>query len=390
MLPSQIPVSAGDAHVGISDTRVDKTEYRSCLALRHTRGIGPRTWKALLDCYGSARVAANQVGNWIQDGVATRAQVRAFEEKGWKKKAEQEEADCVRAGMRCLMYSEQSYPQRLQEIPDPPILLYALGNISVLSRPCLAVVGSRKCTPYARRMANKLCAGLVRAGFTLVSGFAQGIDRIAHEHGCSDGGSTIAVLGTGLDIVYPASNRDIWEPVASSGLIISEFAPGTLPKAKNFPYRNRIISGLSLGTLVIQAANKSGSLITARLALEQNREVFAVPGPVGREYEGCHALIQSGAKLVQGVDDILEELEFFINAQQEPELPSEKAVSPAPSLDADQQQLLCCLKEHEALHIDTLTQLMGWESNKVSQTLVMLEILQQVEQHAGMMYSAVQ
>ncbi|GAU09738.1 DNA-processing protein DprA [Desulfoplanes formicivorans] len=368
-------------------------EYRSCLAIRHTRGIGPRTWKGLLDHYGSACAAVEHVQAWKDEGLATLAQMQAFERETWKNEAACEETQVCQAGMSYVLYTQGAYPERLREIPDPPILLYTLGDIAVLGRPCLAVVGSRQCTSYARRMAARLCSDIARAGLTLVSGFAQGVDRIAHETGCREHGSTIAVLGTGLDIVYPASNRDIWEPVASSGLIVSEFPPKTLPEAKHFPYRNRIISGLSLGVLVVQAAAKSGSLITARCAMEQNREVFAVPGPVGSGYEGCHELIQSGAKLVQEYDDILEELAPLLQGiGQDPrpapsrEEPWESAW-PDASLDEQQRQVVCCLKKHGKLHIDALTQLLGWESNKVSQTLVMLEVLGRLEQHPGKLYS---
>jgi DNA processing protein len=322
--------------------------------------------------------------------------MQAFERETWKDEAASEEEAVSKAGMSYLVYTDEGYPERLKEIPDPPIILYTLGETSLLRRHCLAVVGSRQCMPYAKRMAERLCTDLVRAGLTIVSGFAQGVDRIAHTSCCRQQGTTIAVLGTGLDLVYPASNRDIWEPVLSSGLIVSEFPPRTLPEAKNFPYRNRIISGLSLGVLVVQAAAKSGSLITARLALEQNREVFAVPGPVGDGYEGCHELIQSGAKLVQGVEDILEELRPVLGGDQECHgapaachVPGRVSL-PVTSLDEPQRQVVLCLQKHGKLHIDSLTQILGWESNTVSQTLVMLEILQMVEQHAGMIYSVIE
>jgi DNA processing protein len=372
-----------------------QAEYRSCLALCHTRGIGPRTWKRLLDHYGSACAAVEHVQEWKNKGLATLAQVQAFEGETWKDQAAREEQEVCRANMSYVLYGQDTYPPLLREIPDPPILLYTLGDISVLQRPCLAVVGSRHCTPYARRMAARLCSDIARAGLTLVSGFAQGVDRIAHETGCREHGSTIAVLGTGLDIVYPASNRDIWEPVASSGLIVSEFAPHTLPEAKHFPYRNRIISGLSLGVLVVQAAAKSGSLITAHCAMEHNREVFAVPGPVGNGYEGCHELIQSGAKLVQKYEDILEELAPLLKGMAQdprPACPPQAGQEPScrdASLDDQQRQVVRCLEKHGKLHIDALTQLLGWESNTVSQTLVMLEVLGRLEQHPGKLYSLV-
>lgn len=383
-------------HSRISSCKDTRAEYRSCLALRHTKGIGPRTWKGLLEKYGSAATAVENVKAWKGDGLATRSQMQAFEQGTWHDEAAGEEESVCKAGLSYLLYTHEAYPERLKEIPDPPIILYTLGDVSLLRRPCLAVVGSRQSMPYARRMTERLCTDLVRAGLTIVSGFAQGVDRIAHMTGCREQGTTVAVLGTGLDIVYPASNRDIWEPVVASGLIVSEFPPKTLPEAKNFPYRNRIISGLSLGVLVVQAAAKSGSLITARLALEQNREVFAVPGPVGSGYEGCHELIQSGAKLVQGIEDILEEVRSLLEDNQGDRLSPVAASHPVGvslsdiALDEHQRQVVRCLQEHGKLHIDNLTQILGWESNTVSQTLVMLEILKMVEQHAGMIYSLVE
>ncbi|WP_462324549.1 DNA-processing protein DprA [Desulfoplanes sp.] len=375
------------------DTHARESEFSAGLALRHTKGIGPRTWKRLVDHFGSPLGAVRNRAHWTRDGVASAGQVRSFGEETWAREAVKERDAVHGSGMVYVLYGEEEYPERLGEICDPPIILYCLGNPCLLKRPCLAVVGSRQCTSYAASMAGKLCRELAAAGLTIVSGFAHGVDRIAHETGSREPGSTIAVLGTGLDIIYPAANKDLWEPILGSGLIVSEFAPGTLPEPRHFPYRNRIISGLSLGVLVVQAAAKSGSLITARLALEHNREVFAVPGPVGKGFEGCHELIQTGAKLVQTGEDVLEELRPLLSGGEQ-ELSSgpsfqtpETSVPPDPALDDHQRRVLDCLREHGKLHIDTLTQLLGWETNAVSHTLVMLEILDRVEQHAGKIYS---
>ncbi len=378
-----------------------EAEFLACLALRHTKGVGPRTWKGLVAYFGTAVQAVEHASRWRALKLAGPAQQAAFLSRKWQQEADREYEAVCRAGMRYLLFSEEAYPEHLREIPDPPLLLYVLGDLTLLQRPCLGVVGSRRCSSYAARMAREICTPLALAGLTIVSGFAGGVDRLAHEIGSRTETGSVAVLGTGLDIIYPASNRDIWEPTAASGLIISEFAPQTPPDARNFPHRNRLISGLSLGVLVIQAAVRSGSLITARLAMEQNREVFAVPGPVGAEYGGCHELIQSGAKLVQGADDVLEELEprlisswpaSFGHADAE-DAPDGQNRSPAvapppdPSLTPREHELLNCLRTRGTVHIDTLTQTLGWESNAVSQMLIMLEIRQLVRQHPGMLYS---
>ena len=375
-------------------------EFLACLALRHTRGIGPRTWKRLLEHFDSAVSAVEHAPTWRALGLVSAAQQSAFLSRTWQENVDKEYASVRTSGMRYLLFSDAEYPSRLREIPDPPILLYVLGDLDRLHRPCLAVVGSRRCSSYAARMARHICAGLGEAGLTIVSGFAGGVDRLAHEVGSRVPAGSVAVLGTGLDIIYPASNRDIWESTVASGLMMSEFAPQTPPDARNFPHRNRLISGISLGVLVIQAAVKSGSLITARLAMEQNRDVFAVPGPVGPEYGGCHELIQSGAKLVQGADDVLEELQplltscwpgFFATREAAP-APGiahapDLAPDPDPGLSPEENRIMHCLRTHGTLHIDTLTQTLGWESNAVSQLLIMLEIRQKIRQQPGMLYS---
>lgn len=369
-------------------------EFAACLALKHTKGIGPRTWKQLLTRFGSAVEAVSHVRQWRELKLATSSQEAAHAAKTWQSGAGQEQSEVYALGMQYLLFSDPEYPAHLREIPDPPIILYVRGDLACLQRPCLAVVGSRNVSSYGAGLTRTVCTRLAEVGLCIVSGFACGVDRIAHEIGNRSSAGTIAVLGTGLDIIYPASNRDIWDGVTSSGLIISEFAPHTLPDARNFPHRNRLISGLSLGVLVMQAAARSGSLITARLALEQNREVFAVPGPVGAQYGGCHELIQSGAKLVQSADDVLEEIQPLLDAcwpglcdKEGTQSPSPVVSPPSQDVSPTESQILQCLKKEEKMHIDTLTQQLGWESNTVSQTLIMMEIKQLVRQLPGMMYT---
>jgi DNA processing protein len=207
--------------------------------------------------------------------------------------------------------ADTAYPKALLDQPDPPVLLYAKGRIALLNHPALAVVGSRNATKQGEANAEAFSAALSAAGITIVSGLALGIDAAAHRGALKSAASTIAVIGTGPDRIYPARNQDLARSIAENGLIISEFAVGTPPLASNFPRRNRIIAGLGLGCLVVEAAERSGSLITARLAAEDGREVFAIPGSIHSPLSrGCHALIRQGAKLVESAQDILEELRW--------------------------------------------------------------------------------
>ena len=212
-------------------------------------------------------------------------------------------------GHAVLTLADGDYPQPLLETPDPPALLYLRGRSELLARPCLAVVGSRNATPQGMSNAERFARTFSAAGLTIVSGLALGIDAAAHRGGLDGVGSTIAVLGTGADILYPQRNHDLGERIAQEGLIVSEFALGTPPHGANFPRRNRVISGLARGCLVVEAALASGSLITARLAAEQGREVFAIPGSIHSPHvKGCHELIKQGAKLVETAQDLLQEL----------------------------------------------------------------------------------
>jgi DNA processing protein len=216
-------------------------------------------------------------------------------------------------GHELVALDDADYPRPLLEIGDPPPLLYCLGRRELLARPALAIVGSRNATPQGIADAEAFAAALSAAGLTIVSGLALGIDAAAHRGALTQAGSSVAVVGTGLDRVYPARNRDLAHDLAARGLLVSEFAPGTPPLPSNFPRRNRIISGLVRGLLVVEATLQSGSLITARLAAEQGRDVFALPGSIHSPFsKGCHRLIRDGAKLVETAQDILEELALAV------------------------------------------------------------------------------
>ena len=264
-------------------------------------------------------------------------------------------------GHAVLTLADDDYPRALLETPDPPALLYLRGRRELLARPGLAVVGSRNATPQGASNAEQFARAFSAAGLTIVSGLALGIDAAAHRGGLDAAGSTIAVLGTGADILYPQRNQALGERIAREGLIVSEFPLGTPPQGGNFPRRNRVISGLSRGCLVVEAALASGSLITARLAAEQGREVFAIPGSIHSPHsKGCHALIKQGAKLVECAQDLLQELGV-------------DAPAPAPAADAAATGLLAHLG-YDPCDIDTLCARSGLTADVVSAMLLQLEL----------------
>jgi DNA processing protein len=269
-------------------------------------------------------------------------------------------------GNRILTLADPSYPQRLLDTPDPPTVLYVKGRADLLNQPALAVVGSRNATPQGAANAESFAAALSDSGLTVVSGLALGIDAAAHRGGLRGQGSTIAVIGTGIDRVYPARNQALAREIAERGAIVSEFPIGTPALKENFPRRNRIISGLALGCLVVEAAERSGSLITARLAGEQGRDVFAIPGSIHSPLsKGCHKLIKQGAKLVDDVVDILGEL--GMNALP---APGQKT---AVSFSTDNRRLLDAM-DFDPIDIDTLAERCGLTTEKLYAILLQMEL----------------
>lgn len=296
-----------------------KNELWASLALRHAQGIGPRRAKLLVEAYGSAFDAVDDglrsPGAWAKQRLVPAAIARDFATESWRTEAGREWRTVRACGCRFLLWKDPDYPSLLREIPDAPLLLYYAGDLGLLSAPSVAVVGARDCTREGIAVAAHLSRGLAQAGVTVISGMAKGIDRAAHLAGLEGPGKSIAVLGTGIDVPYPAGNVDLHALLLQQGLVVSEFAPGVGPSARHFPIRNRLISGLSHGVLVVEAADRSGSLITARLALEQNREVFAVPGhTMAAVSKGCQELIRKGAKAVFTADDVLSELAPLLTA----------------------------------------------------------------------------
>lgn len=272
------------------------------------------------------------------------------------------------ANHHLVTWTDADYPPLLRQIPDPPVALYVIGDRRLLARAQLAIVGSRNPTPAGRENAQAFARSLAAAGLTITSGLALGIDGAAHRGALEAGGTTLAVTGTGLDRVYPPRHRELAHEIAAHGALVTEFPLGTPPRPENFPIRNRLISGLSLGTLVVEAALKSGSLITARLATDQGREVFAVPGSIhSPQARGCHALIRQGAKLVETAQDILEELGALAQIV-------EPNSAPAPAnLDARASALLDCLG-YDPVGVDTLIERSGLTAEIVSSMLLQFEL----------------
>ena len=288
-------------------------------------------------------------------------------------------------GQQLLKPGELGFPPMLADLRDAPRELHVRGDPSVLELPALAIVGSRNPTRGGERNAFEFSRHLAQSGFVIVSGLATGIDSAAHRGALAAGGTTVAVLGCGVDVVYPASNHELAEEIAASGALVSEYPPGTEPRRAYFPERNRLISGLSLGTLVIEAARKSGSLITARLAAEQGREVFAIPGSIHNPLSrGCHRLIRDGAKLVESADDVFAELgplaahalaQLETAAEISPEIPAERA-------DEEYVKLREALS-HDPVDIDTLVRQSGLTIEQVSSMLLILELDGSVEKLSG-------
>jgi len=278
---------------------------------------------------------------------------------------------------------DSDYPERLRTIFDPPQILYVKGELPPQRELAISIVGSRRATSYGKVMSERLSRELASKGFIIISGFARGIDSVAHRGAISAGGYTIAVMGNGLNVIYPPENSKLMEEIIENGAVISEFPMTTPPLSTNFPRRNRVISGMSLGTLVIEASERSGSLITAKFALEQGREVFAVPGEISSKMsKGTNYLIKQGAALVETVDDILDALSLDL-----PEMSKARKVPQAetpPDIKlGDDEQVIWNLLSQKPIHIDEIARISGLPSSKVSSILVMLELKGIIQQLPG-------
>lgn len=359
------------------------------LALARAPGIGSATLRRLVTHFGSAQAALRARRSQLQaldlapetvQGIVAASPDDAAQDLAW----------LAGPAHHLLTLDDPRYPARLRETPGAPAMLFVNGDPAYLSTPQLAIVGSRHPTPAGREMAFEFARHLAATGLTITSGMALGIDTAAHEGALAGGGPTIAVAGTGLDRVYPARNRTLAHRIVTQGAIVSEFPIGTPPKPEHFPQRNRILSGLALGTLVVEAARQSGSLITARLAAEQGREVFAVPGSIHNPLaRGCHWLIRQGAKLVETAEDIVEELRGVIDLC-EPTLAGNGAVAhdndgAAFASDPAYARLLEALG-FEPTSVDTLVERTGLTPEAVSSMLLILELHERVASMSGGMY----
>lgn len=358
-------------------------ETASWVALTQIPGLGDESLRRLLQAFGSPETvfAASPLAlrDYVKPAVAERI-ARGPDTAGMDTLAQWVSAE----GNSIITLADTDYPRLLLNIPDPPPLLYAKGDRTLLARASLAVVGSRNATAQGVGHAEAFAESISQGGLCIVSGMAHGIDSAAHRGGLRGPGRSIAVVGTGLDRIYPAVNRDLAHELAAHGLLLSEFALGTPPLAANFPRRNRIISGLSLGCLVVEASLQSGSLITARMALEQGREVFAIPGSIhSPQSRGCHSLIKQGAKLVETAQDVLDELAGL--------LPSPPPAAPAardtkrPVPGAPEHPLLSHLG-FDPLSMDVLSTRSGLTIEALSAILLQLELEGRVAALPGGLY----
>ncbi len=349
------------------NTSSQAEENKFWLALLHTPGLGNRTCLKILEQYMPRQLFSLSRQQLLALGLQERV-INGLLKPDWNA-VDKDLRWLQQNGNEMMCLNDRDYPALLKQIPDPPPILFYRGNAELLDTPQIAIVGSRNPSRLGLQTAEDFASNLAGKGFTITSGLALGIDAASHRGALKAAGKTIAVAGTGLDRVYPARNKALAMEIVSQGLLISEFPPGTAAKANHFPRRNRIISGLSIGLLVVEAARQSGSLITARLALEQGREVFAIPGSIHNPLaRGCNTLIREGAKLVETTQDILEELDQYNQQPDEKQKPLTQS-----TLDLEQQKLLNLIL-YSPTSVDTLVNESGQSVEVISSMLLMLEL----------------
>jgi len=365
---------------------MEEGDLKYWLALRSIEGLSSAGFRSLLTAFGAPQKVFEHPADVLKavPGVKANTAESIASFKNWGQ-AEREMELAREAGVSIVTARDPLYPALLLNIYDYPPLLYVKGRLRV-DDVTVAVVGSRRASTYGEYSTERLCRDLALNGITVASGMARGIDSAAHRGALSVKGRTLAVLGCGIDVVYPPENRSLYEAIASNGAVISEFPFSTPPLAQHFPIRNRIISGLSLGVVIVEATEKSGSLITARLALDQGREVFAVPGIIDSPgSKGTHRLIKEGAKLVENVQDILDELRPQLTFPLAQQAPRETAASPAPRVESlkETEKTVLEVLTRRAVDVDTIIEKTGLQAKDVLAILLSLELNGHIEQQAG-------
>ena len=362
-------------------------ENASWLALTRVRGLGCVSFKKLIVCLGDPTRAFSATPSELAaiDGLQREAIEGLISFSQWTE-VDYELERIRSAGITLVRYTDKEYPDRLRAIADPPPVLYVKGALAASDERAVAIVGSRSASDYGRRVARDLTRGLASYGFTVVSGLARGIDGMAHDTALNCGGRTIAVLGSGVERAYPPEHDKLYQRIAAQGAIISELPIGTKTLEFNFPARNRLISGLSIGVVVVEATEKSGSLITASLATDQGREVFAVPGEVGSSRSrGAHRLIRQGAKLVEAVDDIIEEIAPQLARQADVRVKHQ--VRPLPPNSSAAVQKIFAMLQERSLQVDEIIEVSGFVPAQVLGILLDLELQGYLRQLPGKVYT---
>ena len=366
------------------------------ISLNMTPGVGPRASAKLLEKFGSAENVFHATRSELESLRLKPITIESIIKREFHDKAAEELENVKNSGGDVLILDDGSYPYLLREIADPPITLYVRGDWQAcFDAPSIGVVGSRRCSTYGENASTFLARDLAERGICIISGLARGIDSAAHRAAIDGKGKTIAVLGTGINQVYPKENARLVDQILESGgAIVSQFPLETPPIPENFPYRNRVISGLSLGVLIVEASERSGSLITARLAMEQNREVFAVPGNISSKNSfGTNYLIKSGAKLVQQWQDVVLELPAEISAAIMPPKidektsikPNQQELIPA-DLTEPERKIYTLLSPDEPLHIDILVEASALSVSEVSNALLGLDLRDLIRELHGKNY----
>ncbi len=363
------------------------------LAITLTPGLGPTRSRRLVELLGGIEAVFRATLTELEATGIPAVSAQSLGTGRSLELAHEEQARASSTGIHLVALDDPAYPATLRQIYDPPLILYIQGSVEALSRPGVAVVGTRHPTPYGTGMAERLACDLAARGLVVFSGLARGVDSAAHRGAIAAKGKTVAVFGTGADVVYPKENRRLVEQLLSlGGAVISEFPLGTSPTPQNFPIRNRIISGISIGVLVIEAAEYSGTRITSRCALEQNREVFAVPGNVTNKNSwGPNTLIKQGAKLVATWEDVWEELPVEVRLTLEPKSPDESNANQTASLFEDdklgphEKKILAVLKSDEAMQLDEIIESLEPQlsSSEIFAAMFELELAGKVKQLPG-------